>query len=267
MNTMKIQKWLSLAYAKLKESGVVSFQLDGLILLEHVTGFDKACILAHQDEELSNKQILELSKLLSRRCKREPIAYITSKKEFYGREFIVDKNVLIPRPESESFIDLLKKHNITYQKIADIGCGSGILGISAKLELLTNTVTLTDIDYKALIVAENNAKNLGAKCSIVQSDLIPTNNDYTVILANLPYVPQELKLEPDLNYEPKIALYAKNHGMEIYDRLWQQIHTSKNIRYVLTESLVAQHKAMIKLAEPDFKLIDTDGLVQLFSKN
>ena len=155
---MNIQKWLSLAYVKLKESGVVSFQLDSLILLEHVTRLNKAYILAHQDDELSTKQILELNKLLSRRCKREPIAYITGKKEFFGREFYVNKNTLIPRPESESFIDLLKKYKVTHQNIIDVGCGSGILGITTKLELPSNNIILSDVSKKALNIAKINLK-------------------------------------------------------------------------------------------------------------
>lgn len=271
---MNIQKWLSLAYVKLKESGVVSFQLDSLILLEHVTRLNKAYILAHQDEELSTKQILELNKLLTRRCKREPIAYITGKKEFYGREFYVNKNTLIPRPESESFIDLLKKHKVTHHNIIDVGCGSGVLGITTKLELPSNNIILSDVSKKALNIAKINLKRHDLNLPLLQADLLNlpeslniTDNNPTVVLANLPYVPKSLKTEPELNYEPKLALFAQNKGMKCYQLLWEQLLSASQISIVLTESMLSQHQEMNKLARnSEYELIDTIGLVQFFKR-
>lgn len=272
---MNIQKWLSLAYVKLKESGVVSFQLDSLILLEHVTRLNKAYILAHQDDELSTKQILELNKLLSRRCKREPIAYITGKKEFFGREFYVNKNTLIPRPESESFIDLLKKYKVTHQNIIDVGCGSGILGITTKLELPSNNIILSDVSKKALNIAKINLKKYNLNLPLLQADLLNlpeslniTDNNPTVVLANLPYVPKSLKIDPELIYEPKLALFAQNKGMKYYQLLWEQLLSASQISIVLAESMLSQHQEMNKLARNSkYELIDTIGLVQFFKRN
>lgn len=271
---MNIQKWLSLAYVKLKESGVVSFQLDSLILLEHVTRLNKAYILAHQDDELSTKQILELNKLLSRRCKREPIAYITGKKEFFGREFYVNKNTLIPRPESESFIDLLKKYKVTHQNIIDVGCGSGILGITTKLELPSNNIILSDVSKKALNIAKINLKKYNLNLPLLQADLLNlpeslniTDNNPTVVLANLPYVPKSLKIDPELIYEPKLALFAQNKGMKYYQLLWEQLLSASQISIVLAESMLSQHQEMNKLARNSkYELIDTIGLVQFFKR-
>lgn len=264
---MTTGQWQNIAEKKIKKAGVSTYYLEGLILLEYVTRFERAYILAHQDKELTAEQILELKKLLTRRCKREPIAYITGKKEFYGREFIVNKNVLIPRPESESFIDLLKKHKVTHQYIIDVGCGSGILGITTSLELPSNKVTLSDIDEKAMKIAKQNAKKLNAKCSFIQSDLLPANSNYTVILANLPYVPKNLNLEPELNFEPTIALFADNRGVSLYRDLWEQISQNSSVYMVLTESLKTQHKLMKALAvNANYELLDTDGLVQLFKR-
>lgn len=272
---MNIQKWLSLAYVKLKESGVVSFQLDSLILLEQVTRLNKAYILAHQDDELSTKQILELNKLLSRRCKREPIAYITGKKEFFGREFYVNKNTLIPRPESESFIDLLKKYKVTHQNIIDVGCGSGILGITTKLELPSNNIILSDVSKKALNIAKINLKKYNLNLPLLQADLLNlpeslniTDNNPTVVLANLPYVPKSLKIDPELIYEPKLALFAQNKGMKYYQLLWEQLLSASQISIVLAESMLSQHQEMNKLARNSkYELIDTIGLVQFFKRN
>lgn len=263
-----ISNWLQKAQGQLKNTGIESYRLDNLVLLEYVTKFNRAHILAHQDKELYSHQLLELNKLLERRSKREPIAYITGVKEFYGRDFYVDKNVLIPRPESESFIELLKKHRITHQTAVDVGCGSGVLGITAKLELPTLDVTLIDINEKALGVAKKNAKDLGIDCSFKPSDLLPLDSDYFVILANLPYVPKDMRLQPELTYEPSVALFADNKGLGLYERLWSQISQQTSCTYVLTESLWGQHTPMIQLAKSSgFSLIETDGLVQLFKRS
>lgn len=265
---MTIEQWLLLSERKLIKVGIETYHLDSLILLSYVTQIDRATIIAYPKKLLSQKQISKLNLLLNKRLKHLPIAYILGMKEFYGREFIVNENVLIPRPESESFLDLLKKHNITHQTIIDVGCGSGILGISTKLELPTNQVTLSDISSKALKVAKQNAKNLNAKCNFIQSDLLPINCNPSVILANLPYVPKNLKLEPELNFEPTIALFADNTGMLLYCKLWEQISQRQTIKIVLTESLMAQHKHMLELAiTANYNLLDTNGLVQYFEKN
>lgn len=263
-----IHKWLQQAQRQLKDSGIDSYPLDSLILLERVTGLGKAHILAHQDKQLTNKESAKLEELLSRRTKREPLAYINEVKEFYGRDFYVDKRVLIPRPESESFIALLKKHKITHQNVVDVGCGSGALGITAKLELPTNKVTLLDIDSKALAVAHKNTLNLLADCTLVEGNLLPKENVFTVVLANLPYVPKDLSVEAELSYEPSLALYANNNGMELYENLWKQISSQSNYYYALTESLESQHAKMGQLASSaGFKLTDSDNLVQLFTRS
>lgn len=270
---MTINEWLQEAQRQLKSAAIESYPLDSLVLLEHVTRLNRAHILAHQDKQLSSLQVGTLARLLKRRIGREPIAYITGVKEFYGREFYVDKNVLIPRPESESFIELLKKHQITHQSIIDVGSGSGILGITAKLELPTSNVTLIDIDKNALEVAKKNAIKLNTNVNFLQSDLLESlpsivNRQSSIILANLPYVPKTIKLEPELAYEPSIALFADNNGLALYERLWQQINGLTSCTYVLTESLESQHHRMTVLAQnAQFKLTKTNGLVQLFAQN
>lgn len=265
---MTINKWLKIARDELSSARVETYQLDSLVLLEHATGLNRAHILAHQDKALALVQQRKLYKLLTRRVMREPIAYIIKTKEFYGREFYVDENVLIPRPESESFIELLKKHKITHQTAVDVGCGSGILGITAKLEIPNLNVTLIDIDKKALRVAKKNAGKLGTNCNFIQSDLLPQDQDYAVILANLPYVPKDMDLQPELAYEPSVALFADNNGLELYERLWSQIGLQSSCKYVLTESLLNQHASITQLAtKMGFELVEADRLVQLFARS
>lgn len=262
---MTIERWLNNAQKNLNAVGITTSRLDSLILLSQVTQLDHAYIIANPENVISPEQTNRLNGLLSQRMSRQPIAYILGKKEFYGREFIVNKDVLIPRPESESFIELLIKHKITHQNIIDVGCGSGILGISTKLELPTNQVTLSDLSSKALKVAKQNAKNLSANCKFVQNNLLSFDNNYSVFLANLPYVPNNLQLEPELNFEPTLALFAADNGMALYKKLWKQITNNKTNIFVLTESLLKQHKQMVFLAKKaGFELKETAGLVQLF---
>lgn len=264
---MNLGEWQKSAQIKLKNSGTKSWQIDSLILIEFVTNLSRAQVLARPDKALTNTQLTLLNKLLNRRTKREPIAYIVGSKEFYKRSFVVNKDVLIPRPESESFIELLIKHKITHQNTVDVGCGSGILGITTKLELPTTNVTLLDNDAKALNMAWKNANKLGAVCDFIISDLLPQYSQYSLILANLPYVPKDMLLQPELDFEPPQALFANDSGMSLYKRLWAQIGLTKSCNYVLTESLNSQHQQMINLAkEAGFELYDSNGLIQFFKK-
>lgn len=263
-----VEKWLKQANHILKKASISSHNLDSLIILEHVLATDRARLLAHPEMPIPVDHQEKLTQLLTRRSKREPIAYLIGCKEFYGRRFEVNNDCLIPRPESESFINLLKKHLITKQTVVDVGCGSGILGITCKLELPTNTVTLSDISASALQIARQNAKVLKASCLFQQANLVPANNNFSVILANLPYVPTDQALQPELKYEPSLALFAGNDGLMVYECFWQQIKHSPATIYVLTESLLTQHNSVERLAmSAGFSLLDSDGLVQLFIKN
>lgn len=257
-----IKQWLEAGNHKLKNADVQSYYLDSLLLLEHVLNTNRARLLAHQEDELSDEHLKELNNLLLRRLDREPIAYILESKEFYGRDFYVDEHVLIPRPESESFVELLKKYNLTEGSLIDVGCGSGILGITVKLEAQKLKVTLSDISDEALKVAKQNAKNLSADVTFKKQTLF--NKHYDIIMANLPYLPEDMKLEKELNFEPKLALFAKDFGLKIYSDFCKKVAIFKP-KYVLTESLEVQHSELSRmLIDAGYGLLQTDGLVQLF---
>ncbi len=135
----------------LEAAGIETGRLDVLVLLEDVTKVDRARLLAEPETELLPKQTVELATLLTRRAGHEPLAYVRGKTEFYGREFIVTPAVLEPRPESEMIIDVLKKLAAKGEisKIADVGAGSGALGITAMSELPEVKVDLLEIDPAA----------------------------------------------------------------------------------------------------------------------
>src|SRR3989344_881274 len=131
---MKSEEWLKQAANTLKTANIGSARLDALVLLEDELNRDKAWILAHPEQPILAQSLKKLNKKLARRTNHEPLAYIRGFSELYGRKFKVNKRVLEPRPESEAMIDLLKELRLPKNSwLADIGTGSGALGITAAL--------------------------------------------------------------------------------------------------------------------------------------
>ena len=262
-----LKEWIVAANQKLHNAGVSSAALDAQIIAEHVLHKNRAHLLAHVEMPITNGQKASLDKLLAERSTRKPIAYITHKAYFYGRSYYVNQKVLIPRPESESFINLLLlKHN-GIGSLIDIGTGSGVLGITAKLLLPHVSVTCSDISKPAIRVAKRNAED--HKVSIIfKNQSLLDNNNYNVIFANLPYVPSDFPLTNELAYEPSLALHANQRGMHYYHQLWIQIaQLSNKPLFVFTESLLSQHDEMVMLARKnEYKLDSTESLVQVFVK-
>ncbi|MEX2007137.1 MAG: HemK/PrmC family methyltransferase [Candidatus Saccharimonadales bacterium] len=268
-------QWLDIACRKLTAAGIGTAELDSLVLLEDVTSKDRAYLLAHPETPLSKQARRKLNALLKQRTIHMPLAYVRGFTEFYGRNFIVNKNVLEPRPESETMIDLLKDLSAQSQGapllIVDVGTGSGALAITTKLELPSANVLAIDIDPKCLVVAHQNAKMLGANVDFVQGDLLtplPTAKYQlqTILLANLPYVPSRYQINRPAAHEPRIAIFGGPDGLEIYRNLFKQTEKLDPCpQIILTEALPSQHAEMIKLAElSSYKLIKTLDFIQVF---
>jgi len=281
---MTTQDWLLSNTRALQNAGIDSARLDCLILLEDVTARDRAWLLAHPEHQLDELQVQKLQGWTHRRSEHVPMAYIRDHSEFYGRRFTVTPQVLVPRPESESMIDVLKgfvaaRNNASVHTktsrdtksltIIDIGTGSGALAITAALEITGAHVIGCDIDPQCLTVAHANAQALGANCDFVASDLLSADlrsqcNPPTVILANLPYVPTDYPINRAASHEPATALFAGADGLNDYRRLWAQL-TEVLPEAVITESLEDQHPALAALAaQAGYRLNATDGLAQLF---
>lgn len=224
---------------------------------------------AHPEHELSQTEQQKLDELLKRRLKHEPTAYILGFKEFYGRDFAVTSDVLVPRPESEDFIEIIKTLEVDDLKFIDIGTGSGCLAVTIALEQPTWSGTATDVSRSALNVAKQNAKKLKAKNLVfkVQNLLADDTQNYDLIIANLPYVPNNLRNKPDIKHEPEIALFADHDGLALYQELFKQIKVRKHKPlHILTESLETQHKHLKKLAEnAGYVPKETKGLVQHYT--
>lgn len=264
--TMTINQFLNEALTKLKSSS--SPRLDSLLMLETTTDKDRAWILAHQDAALSQLQQLALQQMLARRLRHEPMAYIIGQAEFYGRSFYVDNRVLVPRPESETLIEMLQLIDLGLEPvIVDVGTGSGALGITAALELPVSHVKLVDIDKGCLAVAKQNAARHKANVEIILSNLLDGlhGQKIDVLLCNLPYVPDDFTVNSAAKHEPELAIYGGQNGLDLYRKLFSQIAGGANPRYVLTESLPTQHHKLAIIArDHGYEQTRQDDFIQLF---
>jgi release factor glutamine methyltransferase len=276
---MKIGHWLKTAQQDLQKKGIATARLDCLVLLEDTLGINRARLLAEPDTQLSPDQQAKLKNLLNRRASHEPLAYIREHSEFYGRDFVITPDVLEPRPESEAIIDLFKglaSSEPQWQEVgskvlvADVGTGSGALGITAALEVPNCTVDLLEISDEAAKIAKINVDKFTISVSVIISDLLANAPvAYDVLLCNLPYVPDEYPINDAAGFEPKIALFGGKDGLDLYKRLFDQIgNLQEQPLYLLIESLPAQHGELDKIAaQTGYKLQMTKDFIQLFKRS
>ncbi len=270
---MNIREWTKVSLHKLSQSGAAdSANLDTLILLEDALKKDRAWILAHPEFEFSADTTQKLDRLIERRASHEPLAYIRGKSEFYGREYIVTPSTLQPRPETETMFEMLKGLKLpNYPTIADIGTGSGCIAITAKLEFPEAFVFATDIQSDTLKIAQKNARNLEADVNFMQGNLLEPiftlHPAPSVLLCNLPYVPNKHTINQAAMQEPAIAIFGGEDGLDLYRELFDQIkHLDSKPLFLLTESLPFQHDALRSIAD-DAGYVETKKVdfIQLYS--
>ncbi len=264
-----INDWLNKSEKILRDSNISSSRLDCLMLLEFVLQKTRVHILSEMGYELSQDDLKKLDDFLLLRKDRLPIAYITGSVNFFRRDFFVNQDVLIPRPETEEIISQTLKLNLkNISRIADIGCGSGCIGISLALELPDKKVDLYDLDQKALDVAKINCSRYNLKLNLTKSNLLAKLEDnYDLIVCNLPYVPIDLNVSSEVSYEPKTAVFSGKDGMDLYRKFWTQVNELKSKPvYIITESLIFQHDLMENIAkEYSYNIISKNALIQTFS--
>ncbi|MBB1558257.1 peptide chain release factor N(5)-glutamine methyltransferase [Candidatus Saccharibacteria bacterium] len=221
-----VDAWLAAAAAQLRTAGIASSRLDSELLLSHVLQRPRHWLHAHSDSTLLHEQHMQAEQLLACRLRHEPLAYLVGHKEFYGRDFVVSPAVLVPRPETEQMITLLLQLiQPTQHTIADVGTGSGILAITAQLELPPCQVDAYDISPESLAIAQRNAQQYGStSVKFIQSDLLAAAQQrYDVILANLPYVsPTWQRDDRETAHEPALALFAEDDGLALISTLLAQ---------------------------------------------
>lgn len=268
---MTIQNFLQEAIKVLQVTDIPTARLDTLILLEDCLKLDRAHVLAHLDKELGEKEVKWLQERIERRSHHEPLAYIRSSCEFYGRDFYVNESVLVPRPETEPIVTLVKDllRQGKYRDIADIGTGSGCIGLSIALENPDSHVDLYDIDPEALKIATKNAQTYNCKnVRFLHSNLLKNlRSSYDIVVANLPYVPDGKPENVDVYFEPGHAIFSGDDGLNLYREFWKEIHSLVDKpTYILTESRPnSQHKELNNMASlSGYNLILTDNFIQEF---
>ena len=230
---MKVFEAIKIGSNLLKEKKITSHVIDSEILLSKILDKSREEVLINPDQNICEKNILLFNKLLFRRSKYEPIAYILKEKEFWSMKFDVNKDTLIPRPETELLVDILlrvyKGKRIT---ILDIGTGSGCIIISLLKNLNTSSGIGIDISKKAIFVAKRNAlkHRLSDRIKFFNKSLEGVfYRKFDLIVSNPPYIDRKdiRNLSEDIKkYEPRMALDGGNDGLDLIKKV---IYKSKNI--------------------------------------
>ena len=223
---MILEQTIHQASKTLKESNIASHQLDAEIILSNIMSVTREYLITNNDLNITKTTKQKYLTAIKRRLKNEPVAYITGTKEFWSNDFIVNRNTLVPRPETElliyKLISLYKNKKIN---ILDIGTGSGCILLSLLKELKLAKGTGLDIEPKAIEVAKFNAKKMKL-LNRTKLKVIDLKNFYStkydLIVSNPPYIPfKDLKnLSKDIrNFEPLVALNGGNDGLDIIKKV------------------------------------------------
>ena len=230
MNTLEL---LNKGSTELKKKKITSFRLDSEIILSKVLNKKREEILINLEKKICSKHILKYQSLIHRRSKNEPVAYIIKKKEFWSKNFLVNKSTLIPRPETELMVEkLVKIYKGKSISILDIGTGSGCILISLLCELKYSKGLGIDISKNAISIAKKNAIIHGklSNAKFLKKSLSSDfNQKFDLIVSNPPYIKSEdiKNLTDDIKkYEPRIALDGGNDGLDLIKKV---IYKTKNI--------------------------------------
>ncbi|MGV3244472.1 peptide chain release factor N(5)-glutamine methyltransferase [Staphylococcus sp. 11261D007BR] len=228
------RSWVQAAKAQLADHNQESQNAEWLVI--DLMQWSKLDFLMNQQEDIPPEQLQQLDGGLSQLIHHVPLQYIVGATSFYGRTFSVNDNVLIPRPETEEVVHHFMSQLPDKGCIADIGCGSGVIAITLKLEKPHLTVYGTDISSEALKVTEDNCKAHQCAIHLLQGDgltpLIEENIRLDGLISNPPYIGVEETQYMDesvLDYEPHIALFAEDNGFAMYKALFEKLP------YVLNE--------------------------------
>jgi release factor glutamine methyltransferase len=227
--TVTLAEALNDAALALSKAGITNARLDAEVLLSHSIRKDRVWLITHRDDVLEDKDQRDFDEAIRRRTKREPLQHLIGNQEFWGLEFIVSSDVLIPRPETEFIIEAAlafaqdRKRQV---RIIDLCTGSACIAVSLAKELSASHIIATDASMRALAVARENARNHGVadRIRFLEGDLfgpleeLNIRGQVDIIVSNPPYVKAgDLPtLQPEVrDYEPEMALIAGPEGTEI----------------------------------------------------
>lgn len=225
---VNISETLKKAAEILKQNGIAEPRREANSLLAFALGKDRAFLIAHPEYELSNKEDSYFQNFLTRRAGHEPLQYIRGQQEFFGLDFTLTPDVLIPRPETEliveAAVEILKTKEKTH--FCEIGTGSGCISVSILHSVKNATAMSSDISEKALKIAQLNAdkNSVFERLDLIKSDIFENyeNGKFDLIVSNPPYVPPKdfAALQAEVrDFEPKIALTDGKNGLSIIEKI------------------------------------------------
>lgn len=249
---MNAREAASQAAARLAAAGVSDPAFEAELLTRESTGVTRAEFFAGAG--LNEEDRARLASFVERRTQREPAAYITGHREFFGRDFAVGPGVLIPRPETELLVELALKEldEDPAAVVVEVGTGSGAVAVSVAGERPDATVVATEIHPEAMAFARLNAQRHGAGVLFVRGDLATAVAKADVVLANLPYIPSwEIEaLEPEVSkYEPLVALDGGVDGFVLIRRLIDDCANRLKPRLLALEVAFGQAKDVSAILE------------------
>ncbi len=230
MTTINDELWnLIIAFRSVR---IDTARLDAELLVMDVLGLDRTHLLLNQNDEMSAEHQRRLAELANRRLEGESIAYILGKREFFGLDFDVSPDVLVPRPETELLVEWALKWLVARanSSVIDVGTGSGAIAVSIAANTPVSTrITASDVSVEALDVARRNAeRHVPGRIEFIASDLLAdVDGSFDLVLANLPYLrPDQIDGNRSIAAEPRLALDGGLNGAEIIYRLIDQIAAS-----------------------------------------
>ena len=268
MNTLEL---LKIGSYKLRQRNIQSHKLDAEILLSSVLNKKREEIIINLDQQINDKKTIEFNNFLQRRLLREPVAYIIKKKEFWSKNFLINKNTLIPRPETELLVEkLVRIYRDKKISILDIGTGSGCILISLLSELTNSRGVGIDISKKALRIANKNSINhlVSNRAKFYNKSITQFyNHKFDLIVSNPPYIEQKniKNLSEDIKkYEPIIALDGGNDGLDVIKKvIYKAVYILKlngtlaieigNGQYKKVSEILSKNNFRIKYNIKDYK--------------
>jgi release factor glutamine methyltransferase len=263
---------------RFRKEGLTTPRLDAEVLLAETLRMDRVGLYTHFDQPVQPGELARFKKLIRRRLRHEPVAYIVGQREFWSLHFIVTPDVLIPRPETENLITealrVLSQPEPTERRIRilEMGTGSGAISVALAKELPSASVVATDLSQKALAIAAENALRHGVRERILflQGNLfdpLEKGSQFELIITNPPYIPQDYfpSLPPEVrDFEPRVALDGGKDGLTFFRRILPRV--GKYLRpegWFLAEIGAGQDQKVRQIAEASPEIDSFDFLPDL----
>jgi release factor glutamine methyltransferase len=231
---LRLDNFIKEITARLSDAGIESARLDCEVIVAHALDLEKYKLITDSCRNLAPDEIKKIERMVKRRLNNEPVAYVTGTKEFYSLDFIVNKHVLIPRPETELLVDMAIYWAGINASVLDLCTGSGAAAAALKHSRRDLDICASDISPEALKVARKNSLIINGKGGVkfYRGDLFEPfkGKSFDLIISNPPYVSTDEagSLKKDLFFEPEIALFAPDNGLAIIKRIISEAHDYLN---------------------------------------